>query len=185
MQVKESYKSSMKDEEIRTFRGSDSRIASFKGEDGIRLSLHKFTIRKGFEQKELAGVSARVESGSDLQSRITVTRLLAFGVFALALKKKKGGEKYVTIEGPDFVWIAEAGRQQIKDAYSFVASVNDAVTKYIPPEPSDNTTSETADVQPVESVLDTDQLVQLSQLHEQGALTDEEYASAKKKILGL
>ena len=38
---------------------------------------------------------------------------------------------------------------------------------------------------PVAAVPDTDAIEKLAKLHEEGALTDEEFAAEKKKILGL
>ena len=44
----------------------------------------------------------------------------------MAAKKKKGGEKYLTIEGPDFVWTAEIKRDKkdIDKAMKFINQVN-------------------------------------------------------------
>lgn len=50
----------------------------------------------------LAGLTARVEDSGTLNRRITATRLVTIGVFALAAKKKQDDrEVYLTIEGPD------------------------------------------------------------------------------------
>lgn len=49
----------------------------------------------------LAGLTARVEDSGTLNRRITATRLVAFGVFALAAPKRQDDrELYLTIEGP-------------------------------------------------------------------------------------
>jgi ribosomal protein L7/L12 len=49
----------------------------------------------------LAGLVARVEDSGTVNRRITATRLVATGVFALAWKKKQDDrEIYLTIEGP-------------------------------------------------------------------------------------
>lgn len=75
----------------------------------------------------LEGVTARVEDGAALEKRVTATRLLAFGVFAFAAKKKKGGESFLTIEGPDFFWAIEVDRKKKGDAMKFAAKVNHQV----------------------------------------------------------
>lgn len=50
----------------------------------------------------LAGLTARVEDSGTLNRRITATRLVALGPFALAAKKKQDDrEVYLTVEGPD------------------------------------------------------------------------------------
>jgi hypothetical protein len=43
----------------------------------------------------------------------------------------------------------------------------------------------TADQQPEEAKSTSGELTQLTKLHAEGALTDEEFAAAKKKVLGL
>lgn len=49
----------------------------------------------------LAGLTARVEDAGTLNRRITATRLVALGVFALAAPKKQDDRVlYLTIEGP-------------------------------------------------------------------------------------
>lgn len=104
-------------------------VGSFSGSDGTVITLYKDHIKCKGESHSLSGVSSHVESGTDLQSRVTATRLLAFGVFALAFKKKKGGEKYLIVEGDDFVWMAEVGRKQIKEAMKFSSEVNNQARK--------------------------------------------------------
>lgn len=81
----------------------------------------------------LQGVTAVVESGEALQSRVTATRILAIGVFALAAKKKSGGESYLTIEGPGFAWVEEVDRKKRADAVAFAAKVRAAASS-APPE---------------------------------------------------
>lgn len=74
----------------------------------------------------LDGVTAVVESGEALQSRVTATRLLAVGIFALAIKKKKGGTSFLLIEGPDFAWAMEVKRGDQSKAQAFAAKVRTA-----------------------------------------------------------
>lgn len=81
------------------------------------------------DEKPLGGVVARVESGRELESRITLTRVALLGVFALAAPKRKGGEKFVSIEGPDFIWCMEVDRKRAGDAVRFVDKVNQQVKK--------------------------------------------------------
>ena len=90
------------------------------------IRVYKDRIAKGKEEYGLEGVTARVEAGSDLQPRVTATRLVALGVFAFAAKKKSGGECYLTIEGPDFFWSEEVDRKQRAGATQFAATINQA-----------------------------------------------------------
>jgi large subunit ribosomal protein L7/L12 len=75
-------------------------VTSFAG-----LHLTKLELIEGngdlAPRHVLAGLTARVEDSGTLNRRITATRLLAVGVFALAIKKKQDDrEVYLTIEGP-------------------------------------------------------------------------------------
>ena len=96
----------------------DAPVATFGN-----VTLRKYRIQKldGFKKEEhpLDGVTVRVESGSEIDSRITATRLIALGVFALAAKKKTGGEAYLTIEGTDFMWVIDVDRKKKPDAIKF------------------------------------------------------------------
>lgn len=67
-----------------------------------------------------------MESGEELQSRVTATRLLLLGVFALAVKKKSGGERYLTVEGRDFFWAIEFPHDRTNEAMAFAAKINAA-----------------------------------------------------------
>ena len=98
------------------------------------FGLHRDKISKAVslserEEHPLSGVTARVERGSDLEARVTATRLVALGIFAFAAKKKSGGESYLTLEGPDFFWTTEVDRRKTDGAYAFAAKVNDRVRK--------------------------------------------------------
>lgn len=64
-------------------------------------------------------VSVDLEDGEALSSRITATRLMALGVFALGVKKKTGGEKYLTIMTDDDCVVLEVDRKHIGEAVRF------------------------------------------------------------------
>lgn len=87
-------------------------------------SLYQDRVQHDFEKHSLWGVSAVVERGSDLQKRVTLTRLVGVGVFALMAKKKSGGEWWLAVEGPDFAWTEEVGRKDVEKAKRFAAAVN-------------------------------------------------------------
>jgi len=86
-------------------------------------------IAKNKEVHALGGVVARVEAGSEIRSRITATRIVALGIFAVAAKKKTGGESYLTIEGPEFFWSLDVDRKTRDAAVKFAAKVNDQAKK--------------------------------------------------------
>ena len=97
------------------------------------IALHDDRIEKGQgkgkETHPLTDVSARGEDGAALETRVTATRLVAFGVFAFAAKKKKGGESFLTIEGPDFMWAVEVDRKRKNEAMRFAATVSNFARK--------------------------------------------------------
>ena len=139
---------------------------------GFKLS--EDSISKGFEKKPLNDVTARLESGSELQARVTMTRLVALGVFAFAAKKKKGGEKYLTIEGPDFVWTAEVKRDKkdIDKAMKFINQVNTNSKIYSKPMQINSSTISIAD-----------ELKKFKELLDSGAISQEEFEIQKAKLL--
>lgn len=104
--------------------------AQFKGNDGtLQLypdgvdhlaGLKKATIPMATIQ------SVAIEEGADLEARITATRLVLIGVFALAFRKRKGGEKYLTIESDDAFTVVQVDRKSIAQAQKFAAAVRTA-----------------------------------------------------------
>jgi hypothetical protein len=94
------------------------------------IELRKDTIKRVIGtaseagEHSLHGVTARVEEATALESRVTMTRLVAFGVLAFAAKKKTGGQSFLTIEGPDFLWAIEVDRKAKLDATKFANAIN-------------------------------------------------------------
>ena len=103
-------------------------LAIIAGEGGA-LTLYPNRVEHHVNRKLTAVfpltdiTDARVESGAQLESRVTATRLLAVGVFALAMKKKTGGESFVTIESEEILASVMVGRKKANDAMKFVARV--------------------------------------------------------------
>jgi hypothetical protein len=77
----------------------------------------------------LEGVTAVIDTGEALSSRITLTRLVGTGVIGLFWKKKRGGSTFLLIEGPDFAWVEEVDRKKQKPAQLFAAKVREAARK--------------------------------------------------------
>lgn len=149
-----------------------SLITSSSSKFGFKLN--EDSISKGFETKPLNDITARLESGSELQARVTMTRLVALGVFAFAAKKKKGGEKYLTIEGPDFVWTAEVKRDKkdIDKAMKFINQVNTNSKIYSKSMQINSSTTSIAD-----------ELKKFKELLDSGAISQEEFEIQKAKLL--
>jgi hypothetical protein len=119
-----------------------------------------------------------IEGKDEVNRRVTVTRLLAIGIFAFALKKKnKDQEAYITLEltdGQEVILFVEnkapmALRAKLARVISTVkqSSATDDTQKV-----SQSTQSSVAD-----------ELAKLSRLKEQGVLTQAEFDSEKTKLL--
>lgn len=79
----------------------------------------------------LVGVKAQAADESSVRQRLTATRMLTFGIFALAAPKKKGvGNAYVVIEGPGVSGVAilpaKSNTGAGPAAFAFAAKVNNA-----------------------------------------------------------
>ncbi len=95
---------------------------------GIRISGGQ--ISKGRDGGPLAGASARVESAGEIDRRITATRLLLTGPFALAMRKKKDKrELYLTVEGNGFAFMVEVDPKKSLAARKFAAHLSDLARK--------------------------------------------------------
>jgi len=90
------------------------------------VTLYRDRITKGAESQPLDNITARIESGSELEKRVTLTRFVALGALSLLAKKRTGGESYLTIEGPEFFWTIEVDRKQRPAAQAFAARLNQA-----------------------------------------------------------
>jgi hypothetical protein len=88
----------------------------------------------------IIGVTASAEDNTSINKRITATRLVGLGVFALAAPKKKGGgNAYVVIEGPHISGVATftGDKQQSvgPKAFALAASINNAARQAAADEP--------------------------------------------------
>lgn len=78
----------------------------------------------------LQGARAHVESAGEIERRFTATRLVAFGVLALAIKKSKDKrELYLTVEGEDGVIFVEVSPKKSAKARAFAARINDQAAR--------------------------------------------------------
>jgi len=115
-----------------------------------------------------------VEGKQEVSSRVTVTRMLATGLFAFALKKKEVSQQsYITLE--------LGGGQEVIFFVNNIApmSLKAVLAKVIPlykaiePAPSEKQSNGSV----------ADELAKLVQLKEQGVLTQEEFDAQKARIL--
>jgi hypothetical protein len=140
---------------------------------GLLLDTHADTIgAAGQATGRFTGSLARVETEGQLASRITVTRLVTLGVFALGARKKVDNrELYITVEGAGFQLV-------VKVAPTFGALARQFAAAY-------NTRSGAMAGHEAAALGSADELERLAKLHADGALDDVEFAAAKARLLGM
>lgn len=72
-------------------------------------------------------VSVEVEDGEVAQARVTATRLVTLGIFAFAVKKKSGGDKWLMIETRSALLTLHFDRKAVDGLMRFVAHTRAAV----------------------------------------------------------
>lgn len=119
-----------------------------------------------------------IEGKDEVNRRVTVTRLLAVGIFAFALKKKnKDQEAYITLElsdGQEVILFVDNKAPMALRAK--LAKVISAVKQA-------SATSQVQTTQLSAQSSVADELAKLASLKEQGVLTQAEFDSEKAKIL--
>lgn len=77
----------------------DREFASAARALGLSVDMNSYTVQVGGDRVPISGASAYVDAGGELRQRITATRLVALGPFALAFKKTVGDrDVYLAIE---------------------------------------------------------------------------------------
>jgi Short C-terminal domain len=124
-------------------------------------------------------VDVTVDGPETAATRITATRLLAFGVFALAAKKKTKAAIVIvtTANGDQAVFQTEKSmpHEVSPKLIPLAAHVRKAAQQRDPASPTASLPSPPTGV--------ADEIAKLAQLREAGVLTDEEFAAQKAKLL--
>jgi hypothetical protein len=124
-------------------------------------------------------VDVTVDGPETAATRITATRLLAFGVFALAAKKKMKAAIVIvtTADGDQAVFQTEKAlpHEVSPKLIPLAAHVRKAAQQRDPASPTASLPSPQTGV--------ADEIAKLAQLREAGVLTDEEFAAQKAKLL--
>ena len=145
-----------------------------------------FTIAKGNVMLLPWDKVQHVEAGSEeqLRKRVTLSRVLLLGIFALAFKKERKMKFFLTIETTDGLglWsintIGKDNREMQAKALTFAANCNSRAKA-----------SQNEDIDSdadIDSEPDVDVLAHveaLANLHAKGHLTDEEFTSKKQELL--
>ena len=94
------------------------------------VTLHERWIKTPQGQGPIFGVRAEVEDHTGVSQRLTATRMLTLGIFALAAPKSSGyGSAYVKIEGPKFSGVASFPNGTMRasqKALALAARINNA-----------------------------------------------------------
>lgn len=125
--------------------------------------------QKEYKWEELSEFS--IEGPEQLQKRVTVTRLMAIGIFAFA-KKKSSGESFIfaqTIHGQEL--IIKFHKKSEPEILALFAPYKGKL-----PSQNSSSASENTDL--------ASQVAKLAELHSQGVLTEEEFQKMKLKLLG-
>jgi hypothetical protein len=87
------------------------------------VTLTKTTITHGRDHGPAKGATATVDASANAGSRITATRLVTIGVFALAAKKKTGC-LYLSVNGDGYAFTVEVPIRKEAEARKFAAKIN-------------------------------------------------------------
>lgn len=174
---------------------ADPRVAEYWTPEGT-LDVREATVRYKDETQPIAGVTARLEDGEALESRVTATRLVMLGVFAFAAKKKSGGTKFLTVESPDFFWTIEVERKRVSEAMRVVTAINDRSRKATVERRTKETKSEPDPARlPARAASPTisdnggnkvgraSDLRLIAELYSHGVLSKEEFDVLRKRVL--
>lgn len=103
----------------------------FAGKGLRSITLHRYWLdvfETDIHKVPLKDVqSIALEDGAELQKRLTITRLALIGVFAFAVKKKSGGEKFIVIETEENLFSIEVPRDKVTEATRMVQAVRKAM----------------------------------------------------------
>lgn len=88
---------------------------------GIKLKGGRISYEK--TEGPVQGATARIESGADVEKRVTLTRLVGLGLFAFGAKKLSG-HVYLTIDHPEYQIVVELKAKEDGAARKFAAIVN-------------------------------------------------------------
>ena len=101
------------------FAGADGTLTLQRDRVDVQMKGKPRTTRVPYSSITRVGL----EDGEALSSRVTATRLLVLGVFALAVKKKRGGTKFLTLESDEVFVTVEVPRKKVTEARRFMAQI--------------------------------------------------------------
>lgn len=99
--------------------GADGVVTLYRDRVDVKMKGRLRTTRVPYAS--ITRVS--LEDGEALSTRVTATRVLALGVFALAAKKRVGGTKFLTIESDEVFVTVEVPRKKVNEARKVAAMI--------------------------------------------------------------
>jgi hypothetical protein len=95
------------------------------GARALGLTIRNERVKHRSGEGPIAGATARLESSGDIERRITATRLVGLGVFALAFRKKKDHRTFwLTIDGAGYQILVEVDPKREAAARRWVTQFN-------------------------------------------------------------
>jgi hypothetical protein len=151
----------------------------------IGFSLHIFEnevwigspASRGSRGWSLAGAQATTVINGQITQRLTATRMVTLGVFALAAPKKTGNQTLaLKVSGPGYNFTyqhqGDVNRAAIQRFDALADTINTLSQRVTPQSPSEPGTGSVAD-----------ELTKFVTLRDQGVLTEEEFATKKAQLL--
>lgn len=148
-------------------------LISFSPTPGMKFGLSDVHVRQ-------ARIQAHVET-SDGGSRVTATRAVAIGVFALGAKKKNSDAVTLVLKGDAYVKVVECGKgpKARENAEVFADRINRLTAE----SPSVRTAEVAVERPTADGENPLGLIKQLSELRDAGALTPEEFEAKKAELL--
>ena len=151
----------------------------------LKITNYDITISYGLSSAKVdysSITNINFETAEQISRRITATRILTLGVFALAFKKKKKDtEKYLTVEfnenGIDSAILF--GGKKAQEAYSKLYERYANFKNRIEPQEDNKSDDNETNIDSYEN------LKKLKELLDMGIITQEEFDQKKKDLLGL
>lgn len=159
-----------------------------QGSANIKISNNEINITVGLFSKSTVSVplekikSIKFESGAELKSRITLTRLMLLGPLGLFLKKKSADKKYflsIDCDGFSLCFSDDSSKlvnkvfQQIYDIWNSYQENHKKIDK------------KQKNDKEAKSLSNYEELIELKKLLDLGIITKNEFDQKKKSILGI
>jgi hypothetical protein len=150
---------------------------------GLILDIDRDTVgARAQGSGRFSGSTARVETSSEINQRVTADRFLALGISAPPMKTRQDNRTlYLTVQGDAFELLVRTDSEDEGWTRDFVGRYNAASAKAAQAHAAQQTA--TIPVAAPGTGL-AGQLALLATLHESGALSDEEFAAAKAQLIG-